>query len=827
MIWNSEDIEDIAKNKFSIQSSIGKYSIQNANVNLLKDDFPIGEYAFHTAKEDNPWCIIDLEHSYPIEHIRVYNIGDVKYRERTKSLYAEVSHNGIDWIKVSSELCSWEDDYFIFNAVLSQVYSARYIKLSLSERNYFHLSKVQVFTRKIPGYIISAKPDGFGMKLYSILAGMFLAEKTGMKFKFTWFTPADFFNNPNQCLGISFGGIDEVFSSEFISQYYISNSLVEKNHGFFIHSKKRTIKEILNGPYEKTWGWNAPGIEGGLLSEWVEDIDQNECIVELKRIYDAIMFSDKFEYIRKKSMNDALEYGDFVALHIRGADIVYSEHYRRFSLYGFVGDKFFPYEIAIELALREIKKNNKIIIFGQDIVMNNNLVQYILKVTGKKNIITIDSFLEEYRLNDFERSFYEMNFMSKAKIIYRPGISKQKSAFSYCSMIISGRNNAISFHEVYSKEEQFDIISKRIQEIDANNRYRSFSYLRLFLLSRELGFREEKSIEYAQKAYECDPENESFVILIIKMFFLRKEYNSIEKYLREVLIRNENRFFKTLFIHQAKVYKNELLEYERKASLSYPYISYVAAKISLFQKNPSNALKFIQYSLKSQPDNKEFLSCKKEIEALLPKEEITKAEVKKTPPKPEPTPQELEINSLKASLDSTKKQLESKNKILESMNKTLESKTKEMDFTLHYGTAKNRIHNHLSYKLGKAMIENSKSILGYIRMPYVLSYIKEQHNKEQKQYQEQIKKNPNLKLPKLESYKDYKEALKEKECFTYKLGEAFIRANTLKSKNNINNNTNNISGGGGADIIKTTLSLYPTIYSLQTHCLLQVCKRSA
>ena len=127
----------------------------------------------------------------------------------------------------------------------------------------------------------------------------------------------------------------------------------------------------------------------------------------------------------------------------------------------------------------------------------------------------------------------------------------------------------------------------------------------------------------------------------------------------------------------------------------------------------------------------------------------------------------------------------------------LESKTKEIDFTLHYGTAKQRIHNHLSYKLGKAMIENSKSILGYIRMPYVLSYIKEQHNKEQKQYQEQIKKNPNLKLPKLESYKDYKEALKEKECFTYKLGEAFIRANTLKSKNNINNNTNNISGGGG------------------------------
>ncbi|HED7339557.1 TPA: hypothetical protein SCV17_000864 [Campylobacter coli] len=91
-------------------------------------------------------------------------------------------------------------------------------------------------------------------------------------------------------------------------------------------------------------------------------------------------------------------------------------------------------------------------------------------------------------------------------------------------------------------------------------------------------------------------------------------------------------------------------------------------------------------------------------------------------------------------------------------------------------SAKSRIHNHLSYKLGQAMIENSKSLLGYIRMPFVLSYIKDKHKQEQKIYQEKIKKDPSLKLPTLESYPDYKEALKEKECLTYKLGEAFIKA---------------------------------------------------
>ncbi|EIZ3866395.1 hypothetical protein MQF56_000179, partial [Campylobacter coli] len=101
-----------------------------------------------------------------------------------------------------------------------------------------------------------------------------------------------------------------------------------------------------------------------------------------------------------------------------------------------------------------------------------------------------------------------------------------------------------------------------------------------------------------------------------------------------------------------------------------------------------------------------------------------------------------------------------------------------------YGKAKNRIQNQLSYKLGQAMIVNSKSLLGYIRMPFALSYIKDKHKQEQKIYQEKIKKDPSLKLPPLEDYPDYKEALKEKECLTYKLGEALIKA------------SNNWYGGG-------------------------------
>lgn len=155
---------------------------------------------------------------------------------------------------------------------------------------------------------------------------------------------------------------------------------------------------------------------------------------------------------------------------------------------------------------------------------------------------------------------------------------------------------------------------------------------------------------------------------------------------------------------------------------------------------------------------------------------------------------ENEKNALEE-LQAKKQELEEKNVIIISRTKqlnqmqdlynTLSKAMKEreavtsskLSFCMNYATAKFRIQNQLSYKLGQAMIANSKSLLGYIRMPFVLSYIKDKHKQEQKIYQEKIKKDPSLKLPPLESYPGYKEALKEKECLTYKLGEALIRAN--------------------------------------------------
>lgn len=126
-------------------------------------------------------------------------------------------------------------------------------------------------------------------------------------------------------------------------------------------------------------------------------------------------------------------------------------------------------------------------------------------------------------------------------------------------------------------------------------------------------------------------------------------------------------------------------------------------------------------------------------------------------------------------------ELEKKIDTLVLNNTTLSIQNKDLNQIL----LKARIQNHLSYKLGQSLIINSKSVLGYLSLPFIILSIVISHKQEEKAYKFKIKKNPNLALPPLETYPDYNEALKEKECFTYKLGQEFIKA------------SKNWYGGGG------------------------------
>ncbi|EAK0951526.1 hypothetical protein A0Z28_00700 [Campylobacter lari] len=107
-------------------------------------------------------------------------------------------------------------------------------------------------------------------------------------------------------------------------------------------------------------------------------------------------------------------------------------------------------------------------------------------------------------------------------------------------------------------------------------------------------------------------------------------------------------------------------------------------------------------------------------------------------------------------------------------------KNKIIEFYSRYGTAKQRIQDQLSYKIGQIIIENSKSIFGICSMPFIILANIIVFRQKRKNYLKNIKKNPLMKLPPLEQYPDYSEALKLKNHLSYRLGN-FIITNPLKS----------------------------------------------
>ncbi|EOI0733335.1 TPA: glycosyltransferase family 2 protein [Campylobacter jejuni] len=90
-------------------------------------------------------------------------------------------------------------------------------------------------------------------------------------------------------------------------------------------------------------------------------------------------------------------------------------------------------------------------------------------------------------------------------------------------------------------------------------------------------------------------------------------------------------------------------------------------------------------------------------------------------------------------------------------------------------SAKERVKNQLSYRLGQILVINSKSILSSIFIPIYLLAEFISYQQCRKNYQEKINKNPNLKLPPLDTYPDFNESLELKNHLSYKLGSAIIK----------------------------------------------------
>ncbi len=143
----SASLINVAVGKPASQSSLSEWSSAMDAGNAVSGTFPPG-FAFHTDFEDHPWWQVDLLAVYPIEEIVVHNRLDM-LQERARTLKIEISSDNENWSVVHAGL-----NYFSggvggapLRAVLASRVSARYVRLSLEERQALHLSQVEIFAR--------------------------------------------------------------------------------------------------------------------------------------------------------------------------------------------------------------------------------------------------------------------------------------------------------------------------------------------------------------------------------------------------------------------------------------------------------------------------------------------------------------------------------------------------------------------------------------------------------------------------------------------------------------------------------------------------------
>ncbi|EPT4297008.1 capsule biosynthesis protein CapA [Campylobacter jejuni] len=548
--------------------------------------------------------------------------------------------------------------------------------------------------------IIAGRDDGFGERMRALLNALYISKKFGFKFGFVW---RDINNIQNLLDGkvlIPWANLptrEYLFDQDFIKSYYRQDIEFAYETPVLWSLYRQSIKNILKKPYEKEWGWYSTQ---GDLSEYFTDVDEGEYRTELVSCWKQIDFSSHVKKIFEKAHSKFLDIGKFVAIHIRTGEVIHDEFYRNILYH--CRYKIFPYPFALEIALKEIKKGHRVIFFGDDLNLIQNLKEYCsFNKQAQENIFSIDDIIAFEQLdNGYDRLLFELVLMSKSEYIFGSGTT----GFSRCASWIENKI-FINIFDHLSLIEQYEIILKYIDIENIDDLYRSCNYFFLFLLSEQFEFNFDIKLRYLSKSLRYDSGSLNSEVFYINLLLQNEKFKEADDRLEQVICKNKKKFF------------DLLLGYGQNPT--FPYDIYM----NYYFKD------FDQYS------NIFYVACRIFSEFNIP---------------------ESRVNTYYPNFHPI---------IFDQFKMFIFKDLPKSDQEI--GAVK-KIRNHLAYKLGVAAIKNSKSLWGYIRMPYVLSYIRDMHKESQNKMDK--------KSISLEYYSDYESALKEKEGFVYKLGQIIIKA---------------------------------------------------
>ncbi|ELD3708435.1 hypothetical protein QJG38_000739 [Campylobacter coli] len=707
MIWKKEDLIDILKSDGSVYKNYENNS-----------------YFFDLQKEIKLECIV------------------LKLNNKTNIVNIEYSKDNLIFYSFDSELCKIKDNAMIF--ILSEKISVRYLRICIKKEE---LNQINLYIRKFPLLFVAARGDAFGSRIMALLNAIWLSKKFRCKFGFVWnalFHIKQDDNVQHKTVMPSLPLEEEVFESIFIKKYSYTKLLKSYPGSIFQYkaANKMSIDRLLEKPYSHDFGWY---VAGGFIDIYLDGLQDGEYLTGLRNAWREIQFLPDFNDSIQKGIDEAGKLGEFVSIHIRCADMCYSD-FRFIMLRNYKYRHIVTVEMALAIIDYELNRQN-VLICGDDLALLDSLKKHYSNQPRKFKLYSMNDFVNKYTFKtNIEQILFELYFRSKSSLIY-----STKSTFGILPYLVSESSRLNHIYDFCSKNDYYKYIKSNIGKIVVHDYQLAASYFVLFIMGIEIEVDINELYIYIRKSLSHDKLNITYQLFLFFTLLRKGKNYQAEKYICFLFKKYPKSIFSFIQKEPLNIYKNIITEIMSLQEKKYNFSFLFASAVYSHHKDYENSLLCYNKII----GNIELETFSYLVANLLENLHVIRNEDEKC--------KFLDriYNSLsKANCATQFNQPQSK-----------------LSFQAHHGTAKSRIQNQLSYKLGQAMIVNSKSLLGYIRMPFVLSYIKDKHKQEQKIYQEKIKKDPSLKLPPLENYPDYKEALKEKECLTYKLGEALIKAN--------------------------------------------------
>ncbi len=560
--------------------------------------------------------------------------------------------------------------------------------------------------------IVAARSDGFGERMCALLNAMYLSEILNMDFRFKWRENAnsvvhDFTQKNTYLAANETSDIKDFFNNDFIKSYHIDSVDMSELCSIWELKNKSIFDFIFTSKEE--WGWYAPPHN---LTKIVRNLNENEYREKLRGCWQKIQFNPVINAIiheaNLKSKNE-----EFVAIHVRSGDNVYERSmHTRWLWYAL--DKSVSFYLVYEIIIREIRKGNKVVLFGDDPTTNAILKDYI----NSSNVCTIEDFIDLPNINSDQRVIFEIVFMSNAKTIYAGN-----SGFSRVAYFI-GNANFYLINLYFTHQEKKEIIYKNLDKLPINKKHAAFSLFYIYSLFESKQTISE-NIQLLEHGLSYDYENDVFRLCLIDVYLKRKYYAEANQLLQDFFAHRKEQFFelllqKTFMVKKFncdKIFKSYCIKQEL---FEYKYIFYVFCRLALDISEHIEDFKE-QYGLVHIEILEHFYNISKQKQFYQAYGVELFNDIK-------PRLQEINDKDLVGFLS---------------------------DYSAQY-----RVKNHLSYKLGKAILEIRDFKGFYLSVLDIIRVIRNH---------KRLKNSPRR-------YIDEANALKIQNSFPYRLGQLILTA---------------------------------------------------